>query len=66
MSFALAQQALKSRKTNETLRIAKSVELVIEKSTKPNVRGMIFIIVNCSNGENDINKVLLKTELNRQ
>jgi len=48
---------LYNKKANKELKIANNDEFVNEKSNKPSEKGMIFIIVNCSNGEKNIDTI---------
>lgn len=60
INFAFAIAKLKNKKATVHEIITKIDEFVIDKSKDPKVIGMILVIVNCSKGEKNIKKRLLK------
>jgi hypothetical protein len=49
--LALEQAKQRNTKANKKLRHVNNVELVIEKSKEPKLKGISLIIANCSKGE---------------
>lgn len=62
--MALAIAKLKNKKQIEQANTTRIVEFVIEKSKKPINIGIILLIENCSNGENNI-KIKIKNKKNK-